>query len=340
MSIKIIGNSLPNIPWEEKNSANDGLPLWRYSKNPIVGWNPTPSTARIFNSAVLPYKDGFIGVFRADSKHINPALHVGHSNDGIKWEFDDMPIAWVDEDGNPYNHEIHSYDPRLVEIDGRYYIIWCVDFAGCPTIGLGYTDDFKRFVRLENPFIPFNRNGTLFPRRVNNKYLMLSRPSDSGHTPFGDIFLSESPDLKYWGNHRLVMKSGLNWWQGTKIGAGPAPIETDKGWLMLYHGVITNCNGYVYSIGAALLDIDNPAKVLLRTEDYILTPQENYETTAYVPNVCFPCAVLTDAPTGRMAIYYGAADTYTALAFTTADELYEYMLAHNKLGDKDAEATK
>ena len=123
MSIKIIGNSLPNIPWEERNSANDGLPLWRYSKNPIVGWNPTPSTARIFNSAVLPYKDGFIGVFRADSKHINPALHVGHSNDGIKWEFDDMPIAWVDEDGNPYNHEIHSYDPRLVEIDGRYYLV-------------------------------------------------------------------------------------------------------------------------------------------------------------------------------------------------------------------------
>lgn len=109
---------------------------------------------------------------------------------------------------------------------------------------------------------------------------------------------------------------------------------------MLYHGVITNCNGYVYSFGAALLDLCDPSKVLLRTEDYILTPQENYETNGFVPNVCFPCAVLADASTGRMAIYYGAADTYTALAFTTVDELYEYMLAHNKLGYGDDESVK
>ena len=97
---------------------------------------------------------------------------------------------------------------------------------------------------------------------------------------------------------------------------------------MLYHGVITNCNGYVYSIGAALLDIKNPSKVLLRTEDYILTPQESYETDGFVPNVCFPCATLADAKTGRIAVYYGAADTYTALAFTTVDELYNFMLKH------------
>lgn len=142
------------------------------------------------------------------------------------------------------------------------------------------------------------------------------------------------------GNHRLVMKSGVNWWQSTKIGAGPAPIETDKGWLMLYHGVITNCNGYVYSFGAALLDINDPSRVLLRTEDYILSPQENYETNGFVPNVCFPCAALADAETGRIAIYYGAADTYTALAFTTADELYDFMVTHNKLGKGDAESVK
>ena len=113
MSIKIIGKNISNMPWQERTGNSDGLPLWRYSNNPIVDWNPTPSTARIFNSAVIPYKDGFVGVFRADSKHINPSLHVGYSKDGIKWEFEDKPISWVDEDGKPYNHEIHSYAPVL-----------------------------------------------------------------------------------------------------------------------------------------------------------------------------------------------------------------------------------
>ena len=172
---------------------------------------------------------------------------------------------------------------------------------------------------------------------------MLSRPSDTGHTPFGDIFYSQSPDLEFWGRHRHVMstiKGDASAWQSMKIGAGPVPIETAEGWLLFYHGVLNSCNGYVYSFGAALLDINDPSKVLLRTEDYILTPQENYETNGFVPNVCFPCATLTDAESGRIAIYYGAADTYTALAFTTADELYDFMLTHNKLGNGDTESIK
>ena len=174
--------------------------------------------------------------------------------------------------------------------------------------------------------MPFNRNGVLFPRRSGGEYALLSRPSDSGHTPFGDIVLSWSPDLTYWGRHRLVMsRGGGGWWQSTKIGAGPVPIETTEGWLLFYHGVTTTCNGYVYSMGAALLDLEDPSKVLYRTRDYILGPEKDYETTGFVPNVVFPCAAITDAPTGRIALYYGAADTYTALAFCQADELLDYL---------------
>ena len=116
---------------------------------------------------------------------------------------------------------------------------------------------------------------------------------------------------------------GHGWWQSTKIGAGPVPIETTEGWLLIYHGVITTCNGYVYSYGAALLDIDNPSKVLYRTKDYLHTPEKDYETNGFVPNVVFPCATLVDADTGRIAIYYGAADTYTGIAFTQVDELID-----------------
>ncbi len=323
MSQTIIGNSLKNIPWEEKPKNSLDV-MWRYSKNPILGWNPIPNAARVYNSAVVPFGNEFAGVFRADQKNGRATLFAGKSKDGINIELDLDPIDWVNEDGSP-NPTSYAYDPRVVNIDGAYYIQWCDDMNG-PSIGLGRTADFKTFTRLSNPLMPFNRNGVLFPRKVNDKYMLLSRPSDSVHTPFGDIFISESPDLVYWGNHRHVMgKGGSGWWQGTKIGAGPIPIETKEGWLLFYHGVSGTCNGFVYSIGAAILDIDDPGKVLYRTRDYLLTPEKDYETTGFVPNVVFPCANLYDAESGKIAIYYGAADTYTAVAFTQVDELVHYI---------------
>jgi beta-1,4-mannooligosaccharide/beta-1,4-mannosyl-N-acetylglucosamine phosphorylase len=199
------------------------------------------------------------------------------------------------------------------------------------SIGLGRTKDFRTFTRMPNPMMPYNRNGVLFPRKVGGKYLLLSRPSDSGHTPFGNIYISESPDLVHWGHHRFVMgNGGPGWWQGTKVGAGPIPIETSEGWLLLYHGVSFTCNGFVYSFGAAILDINDPSRVLFRTRDYLLTPEKPYETTGFVPNVAFPCATLSDAPTGRIAIYYGAADTYTAVAFAQVDELIAHIKANSE----------
>jgi beta-1,4-mannooligosaccharide/beta-1,4-mannosyl-N-acetylglucosamine phosphorylase len=160
---------------------------------------------------------------------------------------------------------------------------------------------------------------------------MLSRPSDNGHTPFGDIFYSESPDMEHWGHHRHVMGKSQYGWQSTKIGPGPLPIETTEGWLLIYHGVLTSCNGFVYSAGAALLDLDEPWKVMYRTEPYVISPQEIYECVGDVPNVVFPCAAVTDAPTGRIAIYYGCADTVTGLAFAQVDELIAFTKANSKV---------
>ena len=167
--------------------------------------------------------------------------------------------------------------------------------------------------------------------------MMLSRPSDSGHTPFGDIFISESRDGEYWGRHRHVMSVTDNWWEKKKIGAGAAPIETDKGWLLFYHGVSGTCNGYVYSIGGAILDIDNPSIVKYRCENFLLTPEEWYEERGFVPNVTFPCATIHDSKTNKMAIYYGAADSYIGLAFAYADELVEYIKAHSVVRENDTE---
>jgi len=253
-------------------------------------------------------------------------IHAGFSDDGINWNINPEPLELLPTEGM-LHHSDYQYDPRVVKIGEKWWVSWCNGYNG-PTIGLAWTKDFKTFTQVENAFLPFNRNGVLFPRKINGNYAMVSRPSDSGHTPFGDIFYSESPDMEFWGRHRHVMKPAPfeeSAWQCTKIGAGPVPIETSEGWLMFYHGVLTSCNGFVYSMGAALLDLDEPWKVISRTRPYLLSPQTQYECTGDVPNVLFPCAALADSDTGRIALYYGAADTVTGMAFCHVDEVIDFI---------------
>lgn len=328
MKIKIKGNPLKNIPWEERPKSNNNV-VWRYSKNPIIPRNLTSTSNSIFNSAVVPFKEKFAGVFRCDDKARRMNIHSGNSDDGINWNIEEEPIKFSSDAPESLKSE-YKYDPRVTWLEDRYYITWCNGYHGA-CIGAGYTYDFKKYYQIENLFIPFNRNGVLFPKKIKNKYAILTRPSDSGHTPFGDIFYSESPDMTHWGCHRYVMgkKDSDSPWQSTKIGAGPIPIETSEGWLLFYHGVLTSCNGFVYSMGAAILDLDEPWKVIYRTRPYLLSPQTIYECVGDVPNVFFPGAALTDPETGRIAVYYGGADTVVAMAFTRVDELFDFIKSNS-----------
>jgi len=310
-----------NIPWQPR-PADSSERLWRFDGNPLTGYRPAPGIIAIYNSAVIPFEGTFLGVFRGDRSTGMPTLFLGRSSDGIAWDFDATPIPLQGDDPHVGIHE-YAYDPRIARIEDRYVVMWCNGYHG-PTIGMAETRDFQSFRPMENAFLPYNRNGVLFPRRIGGKYAMLSRPSDTGHTPFGDIFYSESPDLTYWGRHRHVMSKGLNWWQGVKIGPGPIPIETSEGWLMIYHGVCGTCNGFVYRMGVALLDLDEPWRVLHRADSHLFGPEADYETSGQVPNVTFPCAVLQDPDSDRIAVYYGAADTRVALAFGHLDELIDF----------------
>jgi beta-1,4-mannooligosaccharide/beta-1,4-mannosyl-N-acetylglucosamine phosphorylase len=321
-SVQILGQGrIDNLPWEDR-PAGSTEPVWRYSKNPVIPRDLIPSSNSIFNSAVVPYKGEYAGVFRCDDRTRRMVMHRGFSSDGLNWKLDPEPLRF--EDADPEIAEfVYGYDPRVVWIEDRFYVTWCNFYHG-PTIGVGWTKDFESFHQYENAFLPFNRNGVLFPRKIGGNFAMLSRPSDNGHTPFGEIFYSESPDLTYWGKHRHVMAPVENSWQATKVGGGPIPIETSEGWLLIYHGVLTSCNGFVYSASVALLDLENPWKVIARAAPYVISPQTLYECVGDVPNVVFPCAALCDADTGRLAIYYGAADTVTGLAFAYVDELVEF----------------
>ena len=332
----VAAGSLPHIPWEARPQGDPHhAPVWRFSGNPVIGRNPAPGVARVFNSAVAPWQGGFIAVLRGEQVDGIPHIYLGKSEDGIHWSIPSEKIPFVDELGQPFMPR-YAYDPRLVKVEDTYYIMWCTDFFGA-AIGMAKTKDFQTFTRIENPFIPFNRNAVLFPRKIDGMFKLLSRPSDSGHTPFGDIFLSESPDMVYWGRHRHVMGKGDAWWESVKIGGGAAPIETSEGWLLFYHGVSSTCSGFVYSIGGAILDLKEPSRVLYRCRNFLLTPEESYEERSFVPNVVFPCATLQDADTGRIAIYYGAADTVVGLAFTTVDEIVAYIKQHSVVCESDAE---
>ena len=315
--MRLIGEALPNMPWEDP-PKDCPHPVWRYSRNPIIARDAIPTSNSIFNSAAVPFNGKFAGVFRCDNRLRQMRLHAGFSDDGKNWRIEPQSIHWKIDDVEVQQPE-YGYDPRVCWLEDRYWITWCNGYHG-PCIGIGFTHDFKSFHMLENALMPFNRNGVLFPRRINGHYMMLSRPSDNGHTPFGEIFLSQSDDLIHWGRHRHVMR-GNEPWESTKIGAGPVPIETTEGWLLFHHGVLTSCNGFVYHFGAALLDLEQPWKVISRTREYLLSPQTIYECVGDVPNVVFPCAALADSKNGRISIYYGGADTVTCLAFTTVDRV-------------------
>lgn len=324
----IIGAHDPKMPWQDKPEGYQ-YPVWRYSGNPILKRDIFPFSSSIYNSAVVPFRDGYAGVFRIDDICRRTGLHRGFSKDGLHWEIDEntIPFQGADPEIAPMTS---SYDPRVCFIEDRYYITWCNGYHG-PTIGVAYTYDFETFTQLENAFVPFNRNGVLFPRKIGGEFYMMSRPSDNAHTKFGDIFVSRSKDMEYWGRHRHVMACKNASWENLKIGTGPTPIETDEGWLLIYHGVNLTCNGMVYYMGAALLDIDQPWVVKHRSRAYIMNPRELYECVGDVPNVVFPCAALTDAATGRIALYYGAADTCVGLAFTDVNTLVDFVKKYDTI---------
>jgi len=180
---KLIGPALPNIPWEERPQGCRDV-VWRSEKNPIITRDAVPGANSIFNSAIVPFQGGFAGVFRVDTTARTMQLHAGRSEDGIHWHIEPRRIKFICED-EEIGRFVYGYDPRVCWIEDRYYITWRNGYHG-PTIGVAYTHDFKAFYQLENAFLPYNRNGVLFPRKINGKFAMLSRPSDRGPLSTGE----------------------------------------------------------------------------------------------------------------------------------------------------------
>ncbi len=243
-------------------------------------------------------------------------IRIARSQDGEQFVVDDLPFIFPDNPYEAYGCE----DPRVTLIEGNYYINYSsVSKYGIST-SLARTHDFKLVERLGLIFSPDNRDVCLFSEKINGYYWALHRPAPL-HLGAPEIWLAKSPDLIHWGDHCRLAGCSDNKWESMKIGGGTPMIKTEKGWLQIYHGVDDSQR---YSLGALLIDLDNPKKVIARSKKPIIEPEETYEIEGFFNNVVFSCgAIVKD---GLLNIYYGAADEVMAVATITLNDLWKNIL--------------
>ena len=242
-------------------------------------------------------------------------LRIARSKNGIDFGIDKKPAIFPENVYDRYGIE----DPRITYIDGKYYINYSAvsDITGI-TISLASTTDFVRFKNHGVIFLPDNKNGAIFPEKINGKYYALNRPSPVYGSR--DIWISESPDLICWGNHKRLMGSRKEYWDEAGIGAGAVPFKIKEGWLEIYHG---SSKSFRYCLGAVLLDINEPWKIISRSEEPLMEPEMEYELKGFFENVVFSCGALYEE--NKVKIYYGAADTSIAYAEIDLDDILDHL---------------
>ncbi|HEX3776153.1 MAG TPA: glycoside hydrolase family 130 protein [Polyangiaceae bacterium] len=231
------------------------------------------------------------------------------SRDGVHFEVEAKPAF------SP-GHALEAFgveDPRITRIDDTYWINYTAVSSAGITTALASSRDLLSFERHGVIFSPPNRDVTIFPEQIKGRYFALHRPmpEDIGRPA---IWLASSPDLLAWGEHRLVASARAGMWDDLKIGGGAVPFRVDAGgrsaWLAVYHGV--TASPLTYSLGALLLDADDPGKVLGRSQEPILFPEAPYELKGFFANVVFTCGLTVDGD--RVRVYYGASDGVTCTA--------------------------
>lgn len=243
-------------------------------------------------------------------------LRLATSTDGINFQIEPAPAMFPKIWSETYGLE----DPRITQIDNEYYISYkSVSDKGICT-SLAVTKNFKDYRRLGMIFCPENIDVVLFPEKINGQYWALTRPVPRYIGPRG-IWIASSPDLIHWGNHSPLLMPQQNTFHDGKTGGSCVPIKTDQGWLVIYHG---SDHDDRYTLAAAMLDHDDPAKVLMRPKEPLMHPEADYEITGFYGNVVFSCGATTN-PSGKVTIYYGASDEFTAGAQTTIDKVITTM---------------
>ncbi|MDD3229641.1 MAG: glycosidase [Oscillospiraceae bacterium] len=296
----------------------------RYPYNPILMAKDWPYPVNtVFNPAATIYNGKVLLLARVEDRRGFSHLTKAVSEDGISnWVIDKSPTMESDPDHPEESWGIE--DPRISYLDEfKKYAVVYTAYSECgPVVSMALTEDFENFERMGPIMPPEDKDAAIFPRRFNGKWLLIHRPIEHG----ANIWISSSENMKYWGNHKILINSrGGSWWDGYKVGICAQPLETPDGWLVLYHGVRQTASGATYRLGLALLDLENPLKVLRRSDEWIFGPQEVYEKEGEVNDIVFPCGWLLDQKNQTIRMYYGAADTCIALATASLSEVMNYI---------------
>jgi predicted GH43/DUF377 family glycosyl hydrolase len=311
--------------------TNQHQELFRRQKtNPILSaadW-PYPINS-VFNPGATLLPDGTtLLLCRVEDRRGHSHLTVARSTNGVdNWQIESRPTFRADPEQFP--EELWGIeDPRVTYVPelSKYAIVYTAFTRDGPGVSLALTEDFHAFERYGVIMPPEDKDAALLPYRIQGQWALIHRPVSA---PRAHMWLSYSPDLRHWGNHKLMLEARRGaWWDANKIGLSPPPIETPQGWLVIYHGVRHTAAGSIYRLGLALFDLYAPEHCLKRGDEWIFGPQETYEQRGDVDNVVFPCGY-TLAPDGdTVRIYYGAADTSIGLATGSLRAMLEWLENH------------
>lgn len=302
----------------------------RYSDNPILtpmAW-PYPVNA-VFNPGATELKGETLLLVRVEDMRGFSHLAIAKSKDGKRnWRISDHPVLSPDAKAGEEQYGLE--DPRIVWLkeEEKYAITYVCFSRGGPLVSLAMTKDFETFERVGALLPPEDKDASLFPRRFKGRFALIHRPIIRGEA---HIWISFSPDLKHWGDHRVLIPIRPGWWDSHRVGLGAQPIETSEGWLIIYHGVREAASGSIYRVGLALLDLEEPWKLRLRSQEWVLGPSAPYEQMGDVPGVVFPSGAILNEETKILRLYYGAADKVVALATSDLNELLPFL---KKASDK------
>jgi predicted GH43/DUF377 family glycosyl hydrolase len=305
----------------------------RHEGNPILTAHDWPYTVNsVFNAGAIRLESGeTLLLARVEDMRGISHLCAARSEDGVhNWQIDPAPTMPADPENFP--EEVWGIeDPRITWLPElqEYAVAYTCYSRGGPGVSLAFTKDFRSFRRQGMVMHPDDKDAALLPGRFDGRWVLIHRPTAPERA--AHMWLSFSPDLRHWGDMQILMEARRGgWWDANKIGLSSAPIQTDSGWLLLYHGVRLTVAGGIYRLGLALLDLEDPRKVLMRGDEWLFGPEAHYERVGDVPDVVFPCGTTLADDGDTLHVYYGAADTSICLATASLSALLAWLEEHNR----------
>jgi predicted GH43/DUF377 family glycosyl hydrolase len=296
----------------------------RYEGNPILTpeiW-PYPVNA-VFNPGAVKLNTEILLLVRVEDMRGFSHLTVARSADGLTdWEIDPAPTLEADQ--NSREEKWGLEDPRIIwlEEQKQFGITYTSFSEGGPVVSLAITKNFRTFARLGALLPPEDKDACLLPRRIKGRFALIHRPIVRGEA---HMWISFSPDLKHWGDHRTLIRTRSAYWDCHRVGLACQPIETAQGWMIFYHGVRSTTAGQIYRVGLALLDLEEPWRVLRRSDEWVLGPRATYERIGDVSGVVFPTGAIVHKETNQLNLYYGAADSTVAVATANLSDCIDYI---------------